>query len=258
MLTIKKEKSYFCIMNIFPEWQERTAMLIGAEGLARLASAHVLIVGLGGVGGMAAEMLCRAGIGELTIADSDSFTASNRNRQLMALCSTEGLSKAEVMAARLKDINPDVKLTVYKKFTKDDFTLELLNAAKYDYVLDAIDTLSPKSFFIFHARSLGYPVVSAMGSGAKLDPAQVQVADLSETYQCTFAFDVRKRLRRMGLETGIQAVFSAEPIIKGSIIHQEGLLHKKSQIGTISYMPAIFGCVCASVVIRGLLGVQDN
>lgn len=234
-------------------WQERTEMLIGPEGLQKLSSAHVLVAGLGGVGGVAAEMLCRAGIGEMTIADSDTFTPSNRNRQLQALLSTDGRPKAEVMAERLLDINPALKLHVFSKYMKDELTLELLSAARYDYVLDAIDTLSPKSFFIFHAREMGFPVVSSMGSGAKLDPAQIQIADLSETYQCTFAYDVRKRLRKLGITTGVKAVFSAEPVIKSSIVHQEGMQNKKSQIGTISYMPAVFGCFCASVVIRDLL-----
>jgi tRNA A37 threonylcarbamoyladenosine dehydratase len=234
-------------------WQERTEMLIGDQGVKALNEAHVLVIGLGGVGGMAAEMLCRAGIGEMTIADSDTFSASNRNRQLGALLSTEGLSKAEAMAARLLDINPALTLHVVGAFSKDEFTLKLLSAAPYNYVLDAVDTLSPKSFIIFHAVQLGLPIVSSMGSGAKLDPSLVRVADLSETFQCTFAFDVRKRLRKMGLESGVQAVFSPEPVKKGSIIHKDGLPYKKSQIGTISYMPAVFGCVCASVVIRGIL-----
>jgi len=241
-------------MKTSVNWQERSEMLIGADGLKKLTAAHVLVAGLGGVGGMAAEMLCRAGIGEMTIADSDTFSASNRNRQLQALTSTEGQSKADVVAARLLDINPDLKLHVSKQYVSDEFTLALLKTAHYDYVLDAIDTLSPKSFFIFHAVELGYPIVSSMGSGAKLDPSMVRVADISETYQCTFAFDIRKRLRRMGLQTGVQTVFSPEPVIKGSIVHQEGLQNKKSRIGTISYMPAVFGCFCASVVIRALLG----
>lgn len=235
------------------QWQERTEMLVGAEGLARLKAAHVLVAGLGGVGAMAAEMLCRAGIGELTLADGDIVSPSNRNRQLIALCSTEGLSKTELMAKRLQDINPEVKLHLFHQFMKDEFTLELLNAAHYDYVLDAIDTLSPKSYFIFHAVERGFRVVSSMGSGAKLDPSMVRVVDLSETYQCTFAYDVRKRLRRLGLETGVQAVFSPEVVIKGSIVHQEGMPYKKSQVGSISYMPAVFGCYCASAVIQGLL-----
>lgn len=228
-------------------------MLIGDEGVARLGRAHVLVAGLGGVGGMAAEMLCRAGIGELTLADSDTFSASNRNRQLHALISTEGRAKAEVVAERLLDINPHLKIHVCTEYMKDEFTLQLLTAARYDYVVDAIDTLSPKSYFLFHTLQLGISVVSSMGSGAKLDPSQVRVADLSETFQCTFAHDVRKRLRRLGVEQGVKAVFSTEPVIKSSIIHQEGMQNKKSQIGTMAYLPAVFGCFCASVVIRDLL-----
>jgi tRNA A37 threonylcarbamoyladenosine dehydratase len=243
-------------MQITKDWRERSRMLVGDEGVERLARAHVLVAGLGGVGGMAAEMLCRAGIGTLSISDSDYFSPSNRNRQLNALCSTDGRSKAQVTAERLRDINPDVVLHVHEQYMKDDYTLQLLQSAPYDYVLDAIDTLSPKSYFIFHALQLGLRVVSSMGSGAKLDPTLVQVADLSETNHCTFAHDVRKRLRRLGVEKGVKAVFSPEPVIKQSIIHKEGMQNKKSEIGTISYMPAVFGCVCASVVIRDLL--QDN
>ena len=234
------------------DWRVRTEMLIGREGVTRLEAAHVLVAGLGGVGAVAAEMLCRAGIGSLTIADRDVITASNRNRQLPALCSTEGQSKAEVMAQRLLDINPDLKLRVEKHFIKDAQTVELLRSAPFDYVVDAIDTLSPKVYLILHCVEMGIPVVSSMGSGAKLDPAQVRAVDLSETYQCTFAYDIRKRLRKLGVETGVTAVFSPEPIIKQAIRHQEGEQNKKSVIGTISYMPVVFGCHCAGVVERAL------
>lgn len=241
-------------MIIKEDWQKRTKMLIGDDGAAKLQAAHILVAGLGGVGSMAAEMLCRAGIGQMTIADRDIVTSSNRNRQLPALLSTEGLDKADVVARRLLDINPELKLNVAKKYISDDETMKLLQAAPYNCVVDAIDTLSPKIYLLFHAMQLQLRVVSSMGSGAKLDPAQVRVADISETYQCTLAYDIRKRLRKLGLEKGVRAVFSPEPIIKNSIIHHEGEKNKKSIIGTISYMPAVFGCFCASEVIRGIIG----
>lgn len=245
---------YFCEMVEDTDWRKRTELLIGKQGIEKLEQAHVLVAGLGGVGSMAAEMLCRAGIGKLTIADGDQITATNRNRQLPALVSTEGMDKTEVVANRLKDINPDIQLIISKNYLKDQATVDLLSAAPYDFVVDAIDTLSPKVYLLFHAVQLGLKVVSSMGSGAKLDPEQIEVCDLSETHHCTLAYDIRKRLRRMGVETGIQAVFSPEPIVKDSIIFHDGEKNKKSMVGTISYMPAMFGCYCASVVIRSLIG----
>jgi tRNA threonylcarbamoyladenosine dehydratase len=246
--------SYFCGMAAETDWRKRTELLIGEKSVEKLEQAHVLVIGLGGVGSMAAEMLCRAGIGKLTIADGDQITATNRNRQLPALVSTEGMDKTEVVANRLKNINPDIRLIIAKNYLKDQATVELINAAPYDFVVDAIDTLSPKVYLLFHSVQLGLKVVSSMGSGAKLDPAQILVCDLSETHHCTFAYDIRKRLRRMGVETGIQAVFSPEPNVKSAIIFHDGEKNKKSMVGTISYMPALFGCYCASVVIRSLIG----
>jgi len=239
------------------QWLSRTELLIGPEKLNILREKHVLIAGLGGVGAMAAEQICRAGIGIMTIIDGDTVHTSNRNRQLPALKSTEGIAKTEVMTKRLLDINPNLKLIVLKEYIKDDRTLEILQQG-YDYVVDAIDTLSPKVFLLYNCVQLGLPVVSSMGAGGKFDPAQIQVADIDESYNCKLAYYMRKRLHKMGVWKGIKVVFSPEVVERSSVILQEGESNKKSNVGTISYMPAIFGCYCASVVIRELLGEKGG
>jgi tRNA A37 threonylcarbamoyladenosine dehydratase len=234
------------------QWLSRTELLIGKEKLTTLRDKHVLVAGLGGVGAMAAEQICRAGVGIMTIIDGDTVHRSNRNRQLPALVSTEGISKTEVMAKRLLDINPDLKLTVLNEYIKDDRTVEILLQG-YDYVVDAIDTLSPKVFLLYNCVQLGLPVVSSMGSGGKFDPAQIMVVDIDESYNCKLAYYMRKRLHKMGVWKGIKVVFSPEVVDRNSVILQEGESNKKSNVGTISYMPAVFGCYCASVVVRDLL-----
>ena len=236
-----------------PQWSERTELLLGKEKLARLNRAHVLVVGLGGVGAYAAEMICRAGVGRMTVADSDTVSESNINRQLIALHSTVGKSKAALVADRLRDINPEIELTVVEEYIRDEMTYRLLDAAKYDYIVDAIDTLSPKAALIKGALDRGIPIVSAMGSGAKTDPTRMEIADISQTHHCPLAHMLRKRLHKMGVRSGFQAVFSAEPVREGAVIISE-TTNKKSNAGTISYMPAVFGCGCASVVIRDLIG----
>lgn len=234
-------------------WTERTRLLLGDGKFERLARAHVLVVGLGGVGAYAAEMICRVGVGEMTVADSDTVAESNINRQLVALHSTIGRSKAGVLAERLKDINPDIELHVVERYIRDEQTDLLLDAAHYDYVVDAIDTLSPKAALIKGALDRGFPVVSAMGAGAKTDPAKMEIADIGSTHHCPLAHMLRKRLHKMGIRSGFQAVFSAEPVREGAMIPSEET-NKKSNTGTVSYMPAVFGCGCASVVVRGLIG----
>jgi tRNA threonylcarbamoyladenosine dehydratase len=237
---------------ISPDWLNRTELLLGKEKLAILKRSSVLIVGLGGVGCTAAEILCRAGIGKLTLADGDVVEQGNRNRQLIALTSTEGQKKTEVLAERLRDINPDIDLVLNDNYLKEKPMILLLEN-KYDYVVDSIDTLSPKAYMLLNAVRLNHRVVSAMGAGAKLDISKIQVADISETHTCTFAFDIRKRLRRLGLTTGFKAVFSSEQPLKESVIYCETAKNKKSVAGTISYMPVVFGCYCASVVINDLI-----
>jgi len=230
-------------------------MMLGAEGLKKLKAAKVLIVGLGGVGAYAAEMCCRAGIGSMTIIDSDDIHSSNRNRQLIALKSTEGLSKAEVMGSRLLDINSDLNLTVIREFLRDNRIGEVLDAG-FDYVVDAIDTLSPKVFLIYHSLQRRYPIVSSMGSGGKFDPLKISITSLSETTDCSLARLIRKRLHRLCAIEGVTAVYSPEAVDKTKIVQTSVEPNKASIVGTISYMPAAFGIACASVVIRDLAGIQ--
>ena len=234
-------------------WLERTALLLGSEKLDILRRAHVLVVGLGGVGAYAAEMIARAGVGHMTVADADTVSPSNINRQLVALHSTVGRHKAEVLAERLRDIDPELELTVLNRFIRDEETDALLDAAHYDYVVDAIDTLSPKLALILAALERGLPLVSSMGAGAKTDPTQLEIADISKTHHCPLAHMLRKRLHKAGVRKGFHAVFSPEPIREGAMILCEEQ-NKKSNVGTISYIPALFGIGCASVVIRGLIG----
>ncbi|MCX6330434.1 MAG: tRNA threonylcarbamoyladenosine dehydratase [Bacteroidia bacterium] len=237
------------------EWLSRTEMIIGAEGLKKLKATRVLVVGLGGVGAYAAELICRAGVGSMTIVDGDKIQPSNRNRQLLALKSTEGLSKAGIMGHRLLDINPDLKLTILNQYIKDEKMISVLDAG-FDYVVDAIDTLSPKIFLIYHSLQRKYPVVSSMGAGGKFDPLKISIADISETTDCNLARILRKRLHKLGVREGFTAVYSPETIDKTKIIPASGEQNKASVVGTISYMPAAFGIACASVVIRDLAGIS--
>ncbi len=236
-----------------PPWLERTELLLGEDKIMTLRHSRILVVGLGGVGAYAAEMLARTGIGRMTIADCDVVAASNINRQLIALTSTIGLSKASLLADRLRDINPHIELTVVDKYIRDELTDELLDSDNFDYVVDAIDTLSPKVGLIMGALERGIPLVSSMGAGAKTDPTRVEIADIGRTHHCPLAHMLRKRLHKNGIRTGFHAVFSPEPMRPGSMILSEET-NKKSNVGTISYMPAVFGCACASVVVRGLIG----
>lgn len=244
-------------MTMTDNWLERTELLLGPEKLATLRRAHVLVVGLGGVGAYAAEMIARTGVGRMTVADADTVSLSNINRQLVALHSTVGLPKAEVLAARLRDINPAIELTTVEKYIRDEETYALLDAARYDYVVDAIDTLSPKLALIAATLERGMPLVSAMGAGAKTDPTRMEIADISKTHHCPLAHMLRKRLHKIGIRSGFRAVYSPEPIREGAMIVCEEQ-NKKSNVGTISYLPALFGIGCASVAIRGLLGELDD
>lgn len=241
-------------MTSYP-WQRRTELLIGSKNLETLHDSHILIVGLGGVGAYTAEQLCRAGIGEMTIVDADTVEDSNRNRQLPALVSTLGRNKVEVVAERLLQINPELKLHTLCEFVRDEGTITLLEQAPYDYVVDAIDSLSPKVFLIYHALQRQLKLVSAMGAGGKMDPMQVKVAPIEKTYQCRLAHAIRKRLHHMGIKKGFKAVFSPEPVPEEAVeIDANPDINKLSTVGTISYMPAVFGCFVASVVIRDLIG----
>jgi tRNA A37 threonylcarbamoyladenosine dehydratase len=236
------------------DWLERTEMLIGGEALDKLKSARILVVGLGGVGAYAAEMICRAGAGSMTIVDGDKIHPSNINRQMLALTSTLGLKKTELMASRLMDINPDLKLKIISDYVRGDRLSEILDE-KFDYVVDAIDTLSPKIFLLWHSLQSKYPVVSSMGSGGKTDPLKIRITDISETTDCNLARILRKKLHKLGIRDGFRAVWSPETTDKTKIIPTDGEQNKASIVGTVSYMPAAFGIACASVVIRDITGL---
>ena len=232
-------------------WLERTQLLLGEEKIKELNEKDVLVVGLGGVGSFAAEMIARSGIGKMTIIDGDTVNDSNRNRQLPALCSTSGKLKAKVMEERLLDINPELKLNTISDFMDENAFGELLKNG-FDYVVDAIDTLSPKVALIREAVQQKISIISSMGAGGKFDPSQVQIADISKSKYCNLARKVRKRLYQDGIRKGVPVVYSPEIVPKEYIIKTEGERNKKTTVGTISYLPAVFGCYAASKVIRDL------
>ena len=234
------------------DWKQRTRLLLGEEKMERLLQAHVLVVGLGGVGAYAAEMICRAGVGRMTIVDADTVQPTNINRQLPALHSTMGKEKAEVLAARFKDINPDIQLTVLPVFLKDDNIPELLDAARYDFIVDAIDTLAPKCYLIAEALKRHIKIVSSMGAGAKSDITQIRFADIWDTYHCGLSKAVRKRLQKLGIKRKLPVVFSTEQADPKAVLLTEDEQNKKSTCGTVSYMPAVFGCYLAEYVIKRL------
>lgn len=234
------------------DWKQRTRLLLGEEKMERLQQAHVLVVGLGGVGAYAAEMICRAGVGRMTIVDADTVQPTNINRQLPALHSTMGREKAEVLAARFKDINPDIQLTVLPVFLKDDNIPELLDATRYDFIVDAIDTLAPKCYLIAEALKRHIKIVSSMGAGAKSDITQIRFADIWDTYHCGLSKAVRKRLQKLGIKRKLPVVFSTEQADPKAVLLTEDEQNKKSTCGTVSYMPAVFGCYLAEYVIKRL------
>ncbi len=241
---------------MIPYWMSRTQLMLGDDLVEKLMVKNVLVVGLGGVGGICAEMIVRAGVGKMTIVDNDTIDASNINRQIPALHSTVSQSKAQVLAARLMDINPLLELTILELFVEDASMLELIEKEAWDYVVDCIDTLSAKVDLIKACMDRKLAIVSSMGAGGKVDPSQISVTDLSKTYECNLARYVRKRLQALGIKKGLKVVFSPEKPDQSKIIESEKVFPKKSIIGTLSYMPAIFGCTVASVVIRDLMAID--
>lgn len=236
-------------------WLSRTTLLVGESSVRKLTNAHVMIVGLGGVGSFAAEFIARSGVGKMTIIDGDVVDPTNRNRQLPALATNHGVSKALIMQERLLAINPELILTVVQEFINPEMVAVQL-AVKPDYIIDAIDSITPKVTFIRMAYESGLPVVSSMGAGGKLDPTQLKVADISKTYNCRFAQQVRKTLKQHKIYHGIKTVFSPETPVPESLIMTDGSNYKKSAYGTISYMPATFGAVVASVAIRDIINMS--
>lgn len=231
-------------------WTERTRLLLGDERVDAYHNSHVLVVGLGGVGGITAEMLVRAGIGRLTIVDADIIQPSNLNRQIVSTTSKLYQSKASVLHDRLKDINPDVQIEVIEEFLKDDNMVELIQHHAYDFVVDAIDSLSPKVHLIRLAKEYKLPIISSMGAGAKRNPALVAQADLSKSYNCALARALRKRLRKLGISKDLPVVFSSELPDERAVIEISGEQCKRSTAGTISYMPAIFGIYLSAYVLE--------
>jgi tRNA A37 threonylcarbamoyladenosine dehydratase len=233
-------------------WMSRTKLLVKEEGLEKLKSAHVMVIGMGGVGSFAAEFIARAGVGEMTIIDGDVVDPSNRNRQLPALATTHGVPKTTVMAERLLAINPELKLNVKQEFIQPEVIASIFEK-KYAYVIEAIDSITPKLTVISECIKNNQPIVSSMGAGAKLDPTQIRIVDISKTYNCPFAQYIRKRLKEFGIKKGLKVAFSAELPIKESLMLTDGSNFKKSAYGTISYLPAAFGGACASVAIRDII-----
>lgn len=233
-------------------WKERTALLVGEDVLARFARSTVAVVGVGGVGAYAVEMLARAGVGSLILVDNDEFIDTNRNRQLPALKSTVGRSKVEVVRERVLDINPDCNVTAVPSYVEPDSVEALLGGYHIDFLVDAIDTLAPKLALINYCVTHGIALVSSMGSGAKFDITKIRIADVSKSFNCPLAYMVRKRLRReYGISRGFKVVFSEELPDENAIVPEEGR-NKKSNVGTISYLPAAFGCACAQAAISYL------
>lgn len=239
-------------MSEIREQDARTVLLLGEDGFNKLTKAHVLIVGIGGVGGYAAEQVVRAGIGEITIIDADVINESNINRQILALNSNINTPKTEVAKARMLDINPKLKIHLKKYFLSEGEIEQFLQQNKYDYIVDAIDTLRPKVDLLASCIDLKIPVVSSMGAGGKTDPGKVQIAEIENTFNCKLARMVRKRLHKKGYNKGFKAVFSTEFADKNAMIYEKSQ-NKLTNTGTISYMPAIFGIYCSSVVIRDLI-----
>lgn len=233
-------------------WTDRTELLLGKDKMQRLRNAHILVVGIGGVGAYATEMLCRAGVGELTIVDADAVSITNINRQLPATHSVIGRLKTEVLGQRLHDINPDLLLHERPMYMKEEDVTSLLDDTKYSFIVDAIDTIAPKCTLICESMRRGIPIVSSMGAGAKSDITQIRFADIWDTFHCGLAKAVRTRLKKAGIRKSLPVVFSTEQADRNAVITIEGEQNKKSTTGTISYMPAVFGCYLAEYVIRKL------
>jgi tRNA A37 threonylcarbamoyladenosine dehydratase len=239
-----------------PQWLERTELLIGDESIIRLLASNVLLVGLGGVGSYAGEFLVRAGIGKITIIDGDIVDPTNINRQLQAIHSTISMSKAQLLHDRFKDINPELSIKIFEKFMEPQDMIQLIEDEKYDFVLDCIDSITPKLTLLKAAKRTHAPVIAAMGAGGKLDPSKIKITDISKTKECKFAHAIRKRLKKEGIRRGILAVYSEEIQPKSALKLTDGKNYKRSYYGTISYMPALFGLTMASEVIRRLGGLK--
>ncbi len=236
-------------------WLERTNLLIKQHGIQKLQNAHILVVGLGGVGAFACEFLARAGVGKLTIVDGDNVDLTNKNRQLVALDSTIGKPKAQIMAQRIQDINPEIELRVITKFLEPNDAYDLISK-EYDYVADCIDSISPKLNLIKACRDKKVKLISSMGAGGVLDPSLVKVGNIDKTRDCPLARHIRKRMKQENICFKFKAVFSLELPDKDSVQHTDGTNYKRSYYGTMSYMPAVFGIHIAATIIKNLLNKE--
>lgn len=236
-------------------WQERATLLFTEQGIEKLRKAHVLIVGMGGVGSFVAEFLVRAGIGKLTIVDGDAIDVTNINRQLPALHSTVGVSKVVLMGQRLKDINPDLELHCIEEFLSPERAFEIVTK-EFNFVVDAIDSVTPKLNLIIAAKKNKVKVISNMGAGGKMDASKIFIKDIQKTEVCPLAKQIRKRLRKQGISSGVMAVYSTEHPVAESLKMTDGLNYKKSFFGTNSWMPAAFGLRSAQYVVTYLLSKE--
>lgn len=233
-------------------WLERTELLIQKEGIETLQNAHILIVGLGGVGSYAAEFIARAGVRKLTLVDGDVFDETNINRQLTALQSTVGKSKVKVLAERLKDINSEIELHLIEEFLTPEKAFEIVTN-EFDFVMDCIDSITPKLNLMIAAKRKKVKIISSMGAGGKMDVSKVRVAEINQTNNCTMARVIRKRLKKVQIHKGIKVVFSEEMQDFESMKLVTNSKYKRSFYGTISFMPAAFGLHAAAYVINYLL-----
>ena len=239
-------------MSDIPSFLMRTELLLGAEKLEKLRKSHVLVLGVGGVGAYTAEMLVRSGIGELTIVDGDIVEETNLNRQLAALHSTIGKPKTTVLKERFLDINPNCIIHDIFEYIENEKTEKLLKT-RFDYAVDAIDSLSPKVYFLKSCLEQNIPVISSMGSGGRLDPLSIKTADISKTYNCGLARAVRTKLKKLGITGGIKTVFSDESVPPEAVkTYTDENNYNHSMTGTVPYIVAIFGCILASEVIKNL------
>jgi tRNA A37 threonylcarbamoyladenosine dehydratase len=245
-------------MNKMVNWLERTELLMSAQSMEQLQNAHVLIVGLGGIGSYAAEFVARGGVGRMTIIDGDAFDATNKNRQLTALDSTLGRNKAVVLAERIKEINPACQLTVIEEFVLPERVWQILKEDQPDYVMDCIDSVTPKLEWILACKRLKVKIISHMGAGGKTDPAQVRVANMEQLSGCKLGAHIKKRMKRKNASyRGVKVVFSTEVQQPHSLKMTDGTRYKKSFYGTVSYMPALFGLMGAAEVLRYLAKVKS-
>lgn len=236
------------------DWLERTELLIGKKDIETLRGKNILVVGLGGVGSYAAEFIARTGVGKMTIVDGDTVDITNVNRQLPALQTTVNQPKVALMEERIRGINPEIQLQCLQEFLMPERMHELVSNGGFDFVLDCIDSVTPKLNLIMACLNNNTPIISSMGAGGKLDPAKVKIADISKSHTDPFAHQVRRQLKRRGVKPkGFMVVFSEETNVEDSLRMTDGTNFKKSFYGTISYIPALFGLNMAGYVIRKLI-----